>query len=224
MDTQHVDQILKLPICKGEAIEQEGNIFTAFTMAVDSHEAIQEAYLKMKLCNPKARHIICAYYLDGPEYHFTRGSCDDGEHGAGEMLLKFMLEYDLNYRVIFITRHYSGKNIGLDHYKQILTATQLCLRTYPNNKITEDVQDVPDVTELNYTTYTKGPDQKERQSRTEMRETGNKVTYSGHAKTNPKRRRESNSPDKDDRRKFNPTWGKGKTQQWEQKRRYSIKK
>ena len=144
VNAEKMDLISKIPICKGNSLEKSENIFTGYTMAVDSLQAIQEAYIKMRLCNPKARHIICAYIIPGQEDHIYKGSCDDGEHGAGETLLNYMLEHDLTCRVIFITRIYSGKKIGKDRFTMILQAANSCMQTYPRNVILDTLQTVPE--------------------------------------------------------------------------------
>ena len=62
---KELNEIMRIAICKGHETEEEGNKFTAFSLSVGSLEEIKNAYIKMRLCQPKARHIICAYSLKG---------------------------------------------------------------------------------------------------------------------------------------------------------------
>ena len=140
LSTDKLDQILKLPVCKGSSIEDEGNIFTGFTLAVDNKQQIEDAYLKMRLCYPRARHIIAAYILQGDEYHYQRGGCDDGEHGSSNQLLEWMIDNNLECRIIFVVRYYNGKKIGPTRFRRILEAAVECIETYPNNKILDTQQ------------------------------------------------------------------------------------
>ena len=144
MSPKDLQKVLGLPVCKGDSLEKDGNIFTAYTLAVDSHDKIHDAYLKMRLCNPKARHIICAYWLENEEaeVHHRKGYCDDGEHGAGAKLLDYMCEQNLAARAIFVTRRYSGVKIGVDRFKYIIKAANSCLLMYPRNSVLDVVQEV----------------------------------------------------------------------------------
>ena len=134
--TKEIENIMKIPICKGPEIEKKGNKFRAFTLAVKDHQEIEEAYLKMRVCNPEARHIICAYKLMGIENSFdAENFCDDGEHGAGEKILKLMQKNDVTQRVIFVTRHYSGIKLGPIRFDCMSNAVKKCMELYSYNEI-----------------------------------------------------------------------------------------
>ena len=94
LKTSKLQEILKIPVCKGPEIVEQENGFIGFTYAVDNIDTINDCYLKMRLCYPKARHIICAYIVEteGEEQHHCQNCCDDGEHGAGNKLLEYMIE------------------------------------------------------------------------------------------------------------------------------------
>ena len=131
--TSELENIMRLRICKGGDIEQDGNIFQAFTLCTNSLQTIQDAYMKMRLCYPKARHIMCAYLVEGEEYYQTRGYCDDGEHAAGLRILQYLIENGFQARVVFVIRQYSGRKIGQDRFLCIQRAVTQCLETYAYN-------------------------------------------------------------------------------------------
>ena len=143
VSTTALQDLLRLPICKGPQMELDDNKFVGFTLAVSNHEDINEAYLKMRLCYPKSRHIVCAYILGkDTKPHLGMGCCDDGEHGAGEKLLQYMIENNLEKRVIFVSREFSGRKIGIDRFKYILQAAHECMKLYPGNAIIDSLQQV----------------------------------------------------------------------------------
>ena len=154
MNTKELDAILAIPICKGPEVENEGNRFIGFSLAVDNLDIIKKAYLKMKICHPRARHIICAFNLNEIDNHQTRNSCDDGEHGAGQKILQMMLDFNIQARVLFVVRYYSGIKIGPTRFDCILQAARRCLELYPNNPILGYSQEIESEMEDDYETNT----------------------------------------------------------------------
>ena len=142
ISTEELKRIMKLPICKGRENTKENNIFTGFTMAVRSIEYVQDAYFKMKISYPKARHIMCSYVLEDYETYTKVNGCDDGEHGASAKLQEFMMRNSLKNRVIFITRTYSGTKIGDSRIKCIIEAAAECVAQFPRNHVLDVVQNV----------------------------------------------------------------------------------
>ena len=142
ISTQHLKDILKIPICRGPETVKDGNTFIGFTLAVQTLKEIEDAYFKMRICYPKARHIMCAYVLrsDQGKPHLNRGCCDDGEHSAGSKILEILTGNKIDCRVIFVVRMYSGVKIGGDRFKCILTAAEQCMELYPKNDVLDEMQ------------------------------------------------------------------------------------
>ena len=132
-----LDEILALPICKGPEITEEDNRFIGFSFCVSNLEQIQDAYFKMRLCHPKARHIMCAYIIDDQdEKSFNnRGCCDDGEHSASNKILDAMISSGIKNRVIFAVRYYNGKKIGNNRFECIRKAVTECFEQYTHNNV-----------------------------------------------------------------------------------------
>ena len=139
LSTTKLDEIFQLEVKEGPRLENQGNIFTAYTAAASSMQQVHDLYLKMRLSFPKARHIIAAFYIPGAEEHVTVGYCDDGEHEAGTRLLQILQENNMIYRVLFVTRHYAQK-IGPDRFGCIERAASVCLMQYPLNDYTGEMQ------------------------------------------------------------------------------------
>ena len=102
--------------------------FVGYTMKTISLKQIQDAYMKLKLIHPDARHIICSYVIAGNKPHECESYCDDNEINAGRMLLRWMKDNEVSNRVIFVVRHYGGLKMGLDRYDCIRQAAELALK------------------------------------------------------------------------------------------------
>ena len=144
LSTAELEKVLKLPICKGPEVAADGNRFIGYTYAVQNIQQIKSAYLKMRICNPKARHIICAFNLpcEKKQEYLMKGYCDDGEHSAGAKLLEAMVGSDMENRVVFIVRYYSGKKLGGSRFDYIFQAMEKCLELYPYNDVLKVSQEL----------------------------------------------------------------------------------
>ena len=134
--------ILNLPINTSGSVEQDKSIFQGFTVAVNDFKTIRQLYIKLKLLHPTARHIVCSYWIDGEEQYHCKNYCDDDEHGAGRILLEFMLRNNLRNRVFFITRKYGGVRMGMDRFDCYVNAAKIILDKFPDNPINKQVQGV----------------------------------------------------------------------------------
>ena len=135
--TEDLRRIMKIKIHKGPEVEKEGNRFIGFSLAVKDLKEVEQAYIKMRLCYPGARHIICAYSIKGKEseFHLLNESCDDDEHGAGQILLEILLGNEMECRAIFVARYYSGTKLGLAQFECIESAAEKCLELSAFNEV-----------------------------------------------------------------------------------------
>ena len=120
LTTGQLAEVMNLELSGGPEISNEGNVFQAYSLCTNSLKEVQEAYLKMKLTHPKARHIMCAYYIEDENPLLSRGCCDDGEYGASQRILDFLVEHSFICKAIYFVRYYSGKKIGPDRFMCIL--------------------------------------------------------------------------------------------------------
>ena len=216
LTTEQLQKIMEIPICRGPEIEQEGNKFACFSLSVSNFQQIEDAYLKMRLCYPKARHIVCAFNLKYQsesklEPFYSKGYCDDGEHGAGLKILDILESSAIEQRVVFITRMYSGFKIGGNRFKCMTQALEKCIDLYPHNNILDVNQYIRHDEEIEMPsdhedqTATKEVDEKDdklhnipkgrRSSRGGRVGRGGKMTNNDRREYTNKRRRESSSPE-----------------------------
>ena len=130
MDIKDLERILKIKLKKDAEITQEKSIFSAYTAEVSSHAAIREMYQKMKLIQPGARHIVCSYYIDHQEEHYSQDYHDDGEPGAGRVALNILTQNNVKNRVVFIARKYGGVKMGSERFQCYAEVTKAALLTH----------------------------------------------------------------------------------------------
>lgn len=61
---------------------------------------------------------------------------DDGESGAGAVILRMLERAELRNHVVVVTRWYGGKQLGGDRFRHV----QDCVRTYINEVTREDTR------------------------------------------------------------------------------------
>ena len=110
--SQDITKIMTQKIQKGEQVIKNGNRFVGYTTSVCTHQVIRQLYMKMKLSNPGARHIVCAYWITGQPPHYAMDYQDDQEVGAGRAILKWMKDNNMENRVFFVARYYVSKLDG----------------------------------------------------------------------------------------------------------------
>ena len=89
---QEIDRILKIKTARGDQFIKSNSKFIGYTAEVTSHEQINDIYRKMKMIKPSARHIVCAYSINCDEAIYARDYHDDGEPGAGRLLLDLLIK------------------------------------------------------------------------------------------------------------------------------------
>ena len=109
LDLEELRQILTIKIGQGKQINEQNSAFLGFTISARSFQEIRQAYSKLKIVHAGARHIVCAFSIPGAEKHHCNDYCDDGETGAGRMLLNMMMENNITSRAIFVVRHCHGE-------------------------------------------------------------------------------------------------------------------
>ena len=92
VSTDQLEKILKYKTQKGGTIIQQGSRFTAYIADVRNYQQIRDVYKKMKMIQPNARHIVCSYILQDEPEHCGQDFHDDGEPGAGRIILRYMKE------------------------------------------------------------------------------------------------------------------------------------
>ena len=112
IEPDHLDHIFKLQCNKGKTFSQDNSQFIGYAATVHSHDEIKDYYIKFKMIQPSARHIVCAYWVQHDQPCYARDYHDDGEPGAGCVLLQIIKENMLQNTVIFVARKYGGIKMG----------------------------------------------------------------------------------------------------------------
>ena len=124
-------RILTLPTRRSHEIIQEDSIFVAYSAKVQNHQQVKDLYLKIKMIQPNAKHVVCAYVLpeeaDDQEKCFNMDYHDDGEANAGRLLLDLLINNKQNGVAVFVARKYGSIKLGASRFTCYLNATKDCL-------------------------------------------------------------------------------------------------
>ena len=113
---EELTRILSINIDHSQTLTKEMSLFQAYTATVKTHNKIKDLYVKLKLIQPGARHIVCAYYLEGEQFYHNKDYHDDDELGAGRQILDYLIQNNLINRVVFATRKYGGMRMGAERF------------------------------------------------------------------------------------------------------------
>ena len=109
-------------------VSDRGSKYAVSGGLVDGREAV-DAFLKALKKDKKfarATHNSWAVLL--PDGTPLKG--DDGEAGAGNVILRMLEREDLTGRIIVVTRWYGGKHLGGDRFRHV----QTCVRAWLDAK------------------------------------------------------------------------------------------
>ena len=118
MGPEELTTTLATNIDSTPSFESEKSVFQGYTAEVKSFKDVNTLYRKMKLIQPEARHIVCAYWVEASTQHplYNKGHCDDGEYGAGRTLLDILSKNQMKNRVVFAVRKYGGVRMGAERF------------------------------------------------------------------------------------------------------------
>ena len=135
MTALELDTVLKIETKRSPKILMDKSAFVGYCASVDSYEDIQKVYKKIRMVQPDAKHIVCAYQMkeesnpDSPSHEpcYQMDYYDDGEPSAGRLLLDLLVEENIQQKVVFVARIYGGQRIGTDRFKCYLRAAKMAL-------------------------------------------------------------------------------------------------
>ena len=139
---EDLQRILKIPVARSDNVTEDGSVFTAYTAAVSTHKEVRDLYLKLKMVQPSAKHIVCSYWVDHPEEYYALDYHDDGEHTVGRLLMDFLKENDLKNRVIFVARRYGGVKMGAARFNCYLKVAKQSIIKGQFNHVLQTEQQV----------------------------------------------------------------------------------
>ncbi|XP_061188667.1 protein IMPACT homolog [Saccostrea echinata] len=111
---------VKIAISTRKTTEDNGNRFVAHSTPVDSYKQVRRSLVEvMRTENTaSASHNIYAFRFSTSDGTAHEGSEDDGEHGAGRMLLKALADNDINNALVVVSR-WCGSKIGPRRFTHI---------------------------------------------------------------------------------------------------------
>ena len=144
---EEVNRICEIELKSSEQYNSQGSSFFGYAVPTNNHKIIQDAYMKLRLLFPQAKHIVLGYVLPGMPRCYNEGYCDDGETGAGRILLQLLKKHKLRCLSIFVIRLQDGPKIGalrytllektainavnINSYNKFLNATQQIIEEAP---------------------------------------------------------------------------------------------
>ena len=130
----------------GRELTCDGSKFQAFSAAVRSHKEIRDLYIKMKLCFPQARHVVCAYYLQDMDHqpHYDCDYWDDEEPGAGRLIANLLRVNKISHRVIFVIRYCGNVKLSSERFDMYREAAIDVVKTGSWNEVLKTTQRVKD--------------------------------------------------------------------------------
>lgn len=111
--------IRELKVIKGDQELEQGSVFIGYAAQVFSTNEVKDYYHHIRLLNPEATHVMCAYKLPGVDFTKIQGAVDDGEHAGGRVILKMLLKEQSVNRAVYVVRYYGGKHLGPQRFTLI---------------------------------------------------------------------------------------------------------
>ena len=134
LDYDELHEIQKIDFNRGDEFQKEGSKFVTYVAKAENGQQIRRMYVKMKIIQPAARHIPCAYWLPGEQQKYLNQSfVDDGEPGSGRVLLDILKDKNMEGYVVFGVRKYGGTKIGADRFTCYAMATYSALGFDPDS-------------------------------------------------------------------------------------------
>ena len=122
-------------IAVGPSCTKSTSTFTGYVCDVETFDDVNMAYEWVKFQNLNAQHIVSACRLPSTNSSLGFEYQDDGEHGAGKILLSYMESAQLDNRAIFVARAYDGQHIGQARFEYLLKAAKSVVNQKNYNRV-----------------------------------------------------------------------------------------
>ena len=134
---EQMDEILQFKTVRGDSFTSQNSFFLGYAAKTQSFDDINMAYRKIKMLKPDARHVVCAYSLQDQTlpYHIANDYQDDGEPGAGRILLGILQAKNMSNTAIFVARKFGGIRMGAERFDQYGKAAKSALGVDPQEQI-----------------------------------------------------------------------------------------
>lgn len=108
-----------MQLVEGGTETKDQSTFIGYSAEVYSTNQVQKYYDALRLFNPDATHIMCAFRLLEVNVETSMGAIDDGEHGGARTLLNLLNKGHHVNKALFVIRHYGGQHIGAARFQLI---------------------------------------------------------------------------------------------------------
>ena len=129
--SEEKEQFRQYRVHQGGVKEYGTSKFQSYIVEADNFGEVQEAYMKIKEANLGASHIVCGYRIYGRDFPFKQDYSDDGEHGAGAVILDELQAHGVFNVAVFVVRYYDGTHIGRERFNIIRELTKDVIAAYP---------------------------------------------------------------------------------------------
>ena len=128
LQPEEIEKLLQIQLTRSPDMMKERSVFTAYALRANTHEEINNVYKKLKLVQPEARHIVCAYAINSEIPYYAKDYHDDGEPGAGRKLAEILEGNSLtDGYAVFVVRKYGGIRLGADRFDYYSNAARIAL-------------------------------------------------------------------------------------------------
>ena len=146
---KEIDKIYEMELKQGNKVQFQGSEFLAYVVPANTHITIQQAYMRLKLTHPRAKHISLAYTIPGmPRFRFEE-YCDDKEIGAGKYIMNMIKRSQISNTAIFVIRYQFGNKIGPARFDNIERAVVNAFEMNAFNKFVNANQSIKSKQEMN---------------------------------------------------------------------------
>lgn len=127
--------IRDLQVIAGGEDTQKESIFISYASQVFSAKEAENYYYHVRLINPEATHLMCAFRLPGSDFIKSQGYVDDGEHGGGRLLMRLLNNGKHNNCAVFMARYYGGTHLGQQRFSIIEKVALIALKNLSTHVI-----------------------------------------------------------------------------------------
>lgn len=136
-----------ISLFRGEDDTRDNSKFIGYAAEVKDLDDVQAAYFLVKKKHAEATHVACAFRIPGNNPATLQDFVDDGEFGAGRIMLKWLHDKNHFNVAVFMVRYYGGKHTGpgrFDIFRQVVGTAVLRLKkateTAEKSKFEDEVQ------------------------------------------------------------------------------------
>ena len=117
--SEEKDGLEKVELVSTGPTVRKGSSFFASGARVTSAEEVNDVYKKvcLDLDSASSNHRILVYRFMDQDSHEHCGYHDDGEHGAGRRLLRYMEDNGIMDTAVVVTRWFGGTHIGFERFQ-----------------------------------------------------------------------------------------------------------